>query len=338
LLGDSPAGTAEIANTAVASEISKYDKVNVILIERSMIKNAPYNPRTISESAAIGLRKSIQDHGIVEPLIWNSLSGNLVGGHQRLTQLDILEGRPNYRLHVNRVELNEQHEIAMNIVLNNPELQGEYDIPMLVDLVTKDKSILDLTGFKTVDIEVMAFNAGLDTSLIESMFSAEAVAKLNGITLEIDFVINQSDELRKRDGSSKKPQSLLSRGQPQDENDGPGEDDRSHQPSGTAQDLEGDLSRYPEGAHPLESDKSHTHTANGQPLPPGSYDEKYFVDRKKTESESTRAQRERSYFLPLVFPSNAAKQAFCEFIGANPAAAVADGPTVAKLLGVDLPG
>lgn len=301
-----------------------------------MIKNAPYNPRKISESGAIGLRKSIQDHGLVEPIIWNALSGNIVGGHQRLTQLDILEGRPNYRLHVNRVELNERHEIAMNIVLNNPDLQGEYDIPMLVDLVTKDKSILELTGFKTVDIEVMAFNAGLDTSLIEGMFSEEAVAKLNGITSEIDFVINQSDEIRKQSAKNPKPTSLLNRGQPQDEDDGPGEDDRSHQPGGTAQDLEGDLTRYPEGARPVEPDKSHTHTANGQPLPPGGYDSKYFEDRKKSESESTRAQRERSYFLPLVFPSNNAKQAFCEFIGANPAAAVADGPTVARMLGIDL--
>ena len=299
-----------------------------------MIKNAPYNPRKISESGQLGLRKSIQDHGLVEPIIWNERTGNIVGGHQRLSQLDILEGRPNYRLHVNRTSLDTQHEIALNIALNNPEIQGEYDIPMLIELVRSDSLILDLTGFRPVDIELMAFNSGMDTTLIDSMFSPEAIQTLNTATNEIDSILNQSDELRRRNPKpTPKPTSLLERGQPQDEFDGPGEDDNGSGQSGRpVENLEDSVLRYPEGARPAESDKSHTHTGNGQPLPPGGYDEKYFTERKKTESESTIAQRERGFYLPLVFPSNAEKYEFCDLIGANRNAPMFDGPTVTKLL------
>lgn len=48
---------------------------------------APYNPRTISEAALKGLRGSVERFGMVEPVVWNKQTGNIVGGHQRVKVL-----------------------------------------------------------------------------------------------------------------------------------------------------------------------------------------------------------------------------------------------------------
>ena len=52
----------------------------------SKIKPAAYNPRhdlKPGDPEYDKLKRSIDQFGCVEPLIWNQRSGNLVGGHQR---------------------------------------------------------------------------------------------------------------------------------------------------------------------------------------------------------------------------------------------------------------
>ena len=75
---------------------SKYQAYETETIKRSDIKNAPYNPRIMDESAKKRLRKNIAKHGLVAALTWNKRTGNLVGGHQRLEQLDGLEKNKDY--------------------------------------------------------------------------------------------------------------------------------------------------------------------------------------------------------------------------------------------------
>lgn len=257
--------------------------------------------------------------------MWNVRTGNLVGGHQRLSQLDVLEGSPNYSVHVNKIDVDDRTEVALNIALNNPNMQGEYDIPALIDLLRDDKFDLDLTGFKSVDLELMAFDSGLDTTLISSMFTPEAIEQVNEITADIDSVLDQSDQIRKRKAASRQGHDKVAtksdvepagrRQQPQDEDD-----------------QYGDV-RYPEPAAPVTPNQSHTATANGPSLPADSpYNEAYFGGRKQRESESTKAQREQGYYLTLVFPSNEQKFAFCKAIGANERTPYFDGPTVAGMM------
>ena len=49
---------------------------------------AAYNPWTISAEALAGLGESIGRYGLVQPIIVNARSGNVVGGHQRLKVLE----------------------------------------------------------------------------------------------------------------------------------------------------------------------------------------------------------------------------------------------------------
>ena len=60
-------------------------KVNV-----SKLIPAEYNPRIELKSGDKEyekLKKSIQEFGFVEPVIWNKNTGHVVGGHQRLSVL-----------------------------------------------------------------------------------------------------------------------------------------------------------------------------------------------------------------------------------------------------------
>lgn len=56
----------------------------------SEITPAPYNPRvdlTPSDPEYKTIKRSIQDHGLIQPIVVNRRTGNAVGGNQRLTIL-----------------------------------------------------------------------------------------------------------------------------------------------------------------------------------------------------------------------------------------------------------
>lgn len=135
---------------------SKYQAYDTETISRDMIKNAPYNPRIMDEKAKKRLRKNIAKHGLVAALTWNKRTGNLVGGHQRLEQLDALEGQKNYDLTVCVVDVDEREEAALNVQLNNPSMQGEWDLDKLANM--SEEFGLDLSedlGFTESDIDFM---------------------------------------------------------------------------------------------------------------------------------------------------------------------------------------
>ena len=80
--------------------MSKTERYEIQEIGRGQIKNAAYNPRKISKEAREKLRKGLEAHGLVSPLTWNRRIGNLVSGHQRLSQIDQIEGARDYTLMV----------------------------------------------------------------------------------------------------------------------------------------------------------------------------------------------------------------------------------------------
>lgn len=66
--------------------------------------------------------------GLVEPLVWNEGTGRLVGGALRLRALAELgcDAVP-----VSVVRLSPARELALGLLLNNPNAQGRYDPPKL---------------------------------------------------------------------------------------------------------------------------------------------------------------------------------------------------------------
>ncbi|WP_253721208.1 ParB N-terminal domain-containing protein [Brevibacillus brevis] len=72
------------------------------------------------------LKRSFQEFGYVEPLIWIEQTGNLVGGHQRFK---ILVEQGTTEIEVSVVSLDEIREKALNIALN--KISGAWDEEIL---------------------------------------------------------------------------------------------------------------------------------------------------------------------------------------------------------------
>jgi ParB-like chromosome segregation protein Spo0J len=113
------------------------------------LKPAPYNPRKAlkpDSPAYRKLRASLAEFGLVEPLVWNELTGHVVGGHARLR---ILRELGVAEVPVSVVRLSELREKALNVVLNNQEAQGRYDPSKLAELLSEMTGLpeLALSGF-----------------------------------------------------------------------------------------------------------------------------------------------------------------------------------------------
>ena len=142
-------------------------EVRTLPIEQ--LKPAPYNPRKVlrpDSPAYRKLRASVVEFGLVEPLVWNELTGHVVGGHARLRvlrELGVTE------VPVSVVRLSAEREKALNVVLNNREAQGRYDPAKLADLLAELEigPELPLTGFDASDLAALRLSPVPDVAPLE---------------------------------------------------------------------------------------------------------------------------------------------------------------------------
>ena len=130
---------------------SKYENFEFRTISRGQIKNAEYNPRYMGEKEKKRLRAAIKENGLVSALTWNERTGNLVGGHQRLEQLDALEKSGDYDLTVCGVNVDPKQEAKLNVQLNNPSMQGDWDVDKLYQMTEMFDLTMDDMGFSDID-------------------------------------------------------------------------------------------------------------------------------------------------------------------------------------------
>ncbi len=136
---------------------------------------APYNPRKITDKQLAMLKKSMAEFGDLSGIVVNVKTGHIVGGHQRVKNLDpswpIVKqshtdkvgtvalghietpwGRWQYR----EVSWTEKKEAAANIAANKHG--GEFDFQKLKEIIiTLDDGSMDpeLFGFNSHEIELM---------------------------------------------------------------------------------------------------------------------------------------------------------------------------------------
>lgn len=118
---------------------------------------ADYNPRKDlkpGDAEYEKLKRSIEQFGYVEPVIWNKTTGRVVGGHQRLK---VLQDMGHTEVDCVVVELTEEKEKALNIALN--KISGEWD---------KDKLALLITDLQGTDFDVSL--TGFDPREIDDLF------------------------------------------------------------------------------------------------------------------------------------------------------------------------
>lgn len=161
-------------------EVNKTQSFDILTIHRSDIKNAPYNPRVIGEGARKRLKKGLRKFGLVETLVWNKRTGNLVSGHQRLSIVDELEKSKDYEVTVSAIDVDEKDEMALNVQLNNASMMGEFDIDGLISMADAGADI-DNFGFSESDKEIL-FG---DSEYAERFIDNSAVEESKGILRDI---------------------------------------------------------------------------------------------------------------------------------------------------------
>ena len=115
---------------------------------------ADYNPRKDlkpGDAEYEKLKRSIEQFGYVEPVIWNQTTGRVVGGHQRLK---VLMDMGMTKVDCVVVEMDEDKEKALNIALN--KISGDWDKDklalLIADLQGADFDV-SLTGFEPAEID-----------------------------------------------------------------------------------------------------------------------------------------------------------------------------------------
>src|SRR5574344_2788481 len=94
-------------------------------LKTDQLPPSDYNPRKDLKSGDPEydkLKRSIEQFGYVEPVIWNKTTGHVVGGHQRLKVL-LNMGISEVECVV--IEMDEETEKALNIALN--KISGDWD-------------------------------------------------------------------------------------------------------------------------------------------------------------------------------------------------------------------
>lgn len=120
---------------------------------RSEVRKAPYNPRVIDPNARKKLQTKLKKMGLVEPLVMNKRTGNVVSGHQRLSILDDLaDGAEDYQLDWSVIDVDSKQERELNVFLNNSNTQGVYDLDKLAIMLPGLE--LEATGFDEMDLRL----------------------------------------------------------------------------------------------------------------------------------------------------------------------------------------
>lgn len=155
-------------------------------LKTELLIPADYNPRKDlkpGDPEYEKLKRSIEQFGYVEPVIWNKTTSHVVGGHQRLKVL-LDMGITEVECVV--IEMNEEKEKALNIALN--KISGDWDkdklMLLIADLQGADFDV-SLTGFDSAELDAL-FKDSLKDGIHEDDFDVDAELQKPALTKQGD--------------------------------------------------------------------------------------------------------------------------------------------------------
>jgi ParB-like chromosome segregation protein Spo0J len=145
--------------------------VEIRTLNAAKLKAADYNPRRDlqpEDAEYQKLRRSIEEFGYIEPIIWNERTGRVVGGHQRLKVL-LEQGAQEIECAV--VDLPDKDEKILNVLLN--KVKGRWDIGKLADLLQQldEAGAMEVTGFEDWELQSLLMQYDHIKDLMEEDFS-----------------------------------------------------------------------------------------------------------------------------------------------------------------------
>lgn len=137
-------------------------------VKITTLKPSPYNPRHISKHDFQALKRSLEEFGLVEPVVVNK-NMQIIGGHMRAEAAKSLgmEDVP-----IVQLDISKKKEKALNLALNR--IHGEWDEQKLAEILYELKDNVDeieLTGFTEKEIN-LSLDSVMDTG--EDDFDVEA--------------------------------------------------------------------------------------------------------------------------------------------------------------------
>lgn len=135
----------------MSKEIKEWE---VLPIDVEDVIPMPDNERFIEQRNMEGLKHSIRRFGLVELPIYNKRTKHLIGGHQRFYSMKEM-GAETIDMLV--VDLDEEEELAANLTMNNPEIQGDFTAgtaDLLNELAIKDKELYQSLNMDVLQKEV----------------------------------------------------------------------------------------------------------------------------------------------------------------------------------------
>lgn len=174
----------------VQTQLQKYSITTML---RSQLTAAVYNPRQIDEGAKKKLRASLKRFGLVQPIVYNKRTGNIVAGHQRLEQMDSFERGKDYKLDVAEIDVDEKTEKELNVFLNNELAMGTFDLGKL-EMLFKDSDLsIEACGFEEFELANML-----------PEFEPPMTPALEQATADAKRLVDGVDEVRKKGRELKK--------------------------------------------------------------------------------------------------------------------------------------
>ena len=127
----------------------------IIRVPIDQLVPAPYNPRVNlkpGDSDYEKLRRSMDEFGCVEPIVWNKRSGHVVSGHQRFK---VLQGSGAAEVECVVVDLDDDRERALNVAMN--KISGAWDEDKLRELLAQLNADFDatITGFDAEEMQAL---------------------------------------------------------------------------------------------------------------------------------------------------------------------------------------
>lgn len=126
-------------------------------IKVTELNAAPYNPRVTLEPGMPEwekIKNSLEKFGNVEPVVWNKRTGNVVGGHQRLS---VLKSMGYETVPCSVVDLDENEEKLLNLALN--KIKGQWDYDKLENILRDfDYEVATASGFSAEEIAIILAN------------------------------------------------------------------------------------------------------------------------------------------------------------------------------------
>ena len=180
----------------------KVRQSETIIVNRSQIKFAPYNPKNHSKQAIDEIKRNFKNVAFLGGIVWNATTGNAIDGHKRLMALDVInkyDGSEDYEVKVEKIELDLKTEKEQNVfqTRSRTELDDELMRQLLHDIDYKNAG-LDEFDLNYYGVPVPELENDSIANEIENLYEPVAEQKAFDAEVRKEAVKQAKEEIKEK--------------------------------------------------------------------------------------------------------------------------------------------